>query len=71
MAADFRNQVDLTPATNPSPGLHVHVPNGSSASQFNDPSNPTASMSGPTKAGAVVVKINGTDKQQVKFCNPA
>jgi len=69
MSADFRNQVDLLPST--VPGLHVHVPNGASASQFDDPSNPLASMPGPIKAGAVVVKINGTDKQQVKFCNPA
>ena len=68
MSADFSKQVDLTPSTNPSPGLHIHVPNGASASQSNNPTDFPA----PPKSGvSVAAKISGTDKQTVRFQNPS
>jgi len=60
------NQIDLTPAT--APGLHVHVPNGQSASVANNPSDAPA----PSKSGkATVVSVAGTDKVKVRFANPS
>ena len=37
-------QIDITPASNPALGLHVHVPNGTSAAAFTDPSTVAASV---------------------------
>jgi len=60
------NQIDLTPAT--TPGIHAHVPNGHSASEFNNPSDAPA----PSKSGkGTVVSVVGTDKAKVRFANPS
>jgi hypothetical protein len=58
--------LDLTPAQ--TPGLHVHVPSGTSASTANNPSDFPA----PSKGGkSTVVNVGGTDKQKVRFANPS
>jgi hypothetical protein len=64
------NQVDLTPASSNSTGLHVHVPSGSSASQVN---NPTDTPSNPPQTGTgVAKKITGADgKVAIRFSNPS
>lgn len=64
-------QVDLTPAT--APGIHAHVPNGQSASVFNNPTdNPSVKASVATPAGkAVTATISATDKVKVRFANPS
>jgi hypothetical protein len=62
------NQTDLTPASNPALGLHIHVPSGQSASAFNNSSDFPA----PPRSGvAITVKVNGTPGSQVRFSNPA
>jgi hypothetical protein len=67
MAQDFRNQVDITPATNPSPGLHVHVPNGASASQSNNPTDFPAVVKGAVAVTVKIAQANGGPR----FSNPS
>lgn len=50
------NQVDLTPAT--APGLHVHVPAGHSASEFNNPSDNPNTHSESTRRWKGCDRIN-------------
>jgi hypothetical protein len=65
------NQVDLTPASSNTTGLHVHTPNGASASGFD---NPTDVITPIAKAAvtSVAKNINGVDgKICVRFANPS
>lgn len=68
------SQIDLTPATNPTLGLHVHTPAGSSASAFNHATDfpvvaPGAAL--PTGGKAVKASVQGTPEQVVRFANPS
>ena len=66
MAAIPSNQVDLTPATSGNTtGLHVHTPNGQSASAVNNPSD---SPSTPAKTGAKAVTVTVAG---VRFSSPS
>jgi len=68
---NMSNQFDLTPAT--APGLHVHVPAGHSASEFNNPTdnpNTPATANPPAGGKAVIASIIGTDKTKIRFANP-
>lgn len=60
-------QIDITPASNPSLGLHVHVPNGQSANVITNPSdNPAPAKSG-TQVTAKIAQANGGPR----FSNPS
>jgi len=68
------NQIDLTPATTPSLGLHVHTPTGSSASVFNHPTDfPNAAFSAalPSAGKPVKASVTGTPGQVIRFANPS
>jgi hypothetical protein len=69
MASKMANQVDVTPSTNPTLGIHLHVPAGASASGFNNmsdfPAVPAKSTS-PSGGKAVQVTVAG-----VRFSNPS
>ena len=65
------NQIDLTPSTTPT-GLHVHVPNGQTASVVNNPADfPAVPAQVGTGTKTVTAKINGTQGSTVRFSNPA
>lgn len=60
-------QIDITPASNPALGLHVHVPNGQSANVIKNPTdNPAPAKSG-TQVAAKVSQANGGPR----FANPS
>lgn len=61
-------QIDITPASNPALGLHVHVPNGQSANVITNPSDNPA----PSKSGTqTTVKVVGTPGSVVRFSSPS
>ena len=66
-------QIDITPASNPSLGLHVHVPNGTSAAAFTDPSTVAASVAtaAPNSQNKQVVATIAPNVVTLKFSNPA
>ena len=58
------NQIDLTPVE--APRIHAHVPNGHSASEFNNPSDASA----PAQSGkATVVTVTASPGTKVPFAN--
>jgi len=70
------NQVGLTPSTNPSLGLHIHVPSGVSANTFTHPTDfPSVSANATPPSGGKSLKASiqgqGTDRVQVRFANPS
>jgi hypothetical protein len=71
MAKTVANQTDITPATNPSPGIHFHGPNGQSATAVNNPSDFPGSNANSSGAKSVTTKIIGTQGVAVRFSNPS
>ena len=60
-------QIDITPASNPVLGLHVHVANGQSANVIANPTdNPAPAKSG-TQISAKISQANGGPR----FANPS
>lgn len=60
-------QIDITPASNPSLGLHVHVPAGQSASAVDNPSDaPAPSKSGIQVTAKITPSVGGP-----RFANPS
>jgi hypothetical protein len=64
-------QVDITPATNPSLGIHFHGTNGQSANTATNPSDFPSGKANSNGAPAVTVKVTGTDRVAVRFANPS
>jgi len=63
------NQIDITPATTPALGLHVHAPAGSTTSAFNhstDFPSVTAGATPNSQSKAVKTTVSG-----VRFANPS
>ena len=63
-------QVDVTPASAPSLGLHCHAPSGASAAGFNNPSD-FAAVSPKAAATGVSTKIITASGTVVRFANPS
>ena len=60
-------EIDITPASNPSLGIHFHSPNGQSANVATNPTdNPAPSKSG-TQVTAKIAQANGGPR----FANPS
>ena len=62
-------QIDITPASNPTLGIHFHAPAGTSAAAFTNPSDAPAVVptAAPTTTGkSVVVNVAG-----IRFASPS
>jgi hypothetical protein len=62
-------QIDISPATNPSLGIHFHGPAGTSAAAFNNPTDSPATMA--TAGGKPVTANIAPALGGPRFSNPS
>lgn len=60
-------QIDITPASNPALGLHVHVPSGQSANAITNPTDNPAPAKSRTQVTTKIAQANGGPR----FANPS